>query len=62
MAASQAVQVSGQTDKLHLQSGCAKKVIYEINQPATSVPVLNNLKDEASWPREEVPKLNVCAL
>lgn len=28
-AASQAIQVSGQTDQLHLQSGCVEKVTYE---------------------------------
>lgn len=37
-ASNQAIQVFGQMDQLHLQSGCAEKVICEPHQSATSVP------------------------
>ncbi|KAM7336117.1 hypothetical protein ACRRTK_004610 [Alexandromys fortis] len=48
-AAGQAVQVSGQANQLHLQSGYAEKVIHESHQPATSatsVPIPDDPKDE----------------
>lgn len=47
-AAGQGVQVSSQTNQLHLQPGSAEDVVHELHQPAASVPFPDNLEGEVS--------------
>lgn len=50
----QVVQVSSQMNQLHLQSGGAKEVVHESHQPVSSVHILDDLEDEASWTRGQI--------
>ena len=47
-AVGQAVQVPGQTNQLHLQSGCPKETVHELHQPATTLPFLDDPENETS--------------
>lgn len=76
-AAGQGVQVSSQTNQLHLQPGGAEAVVRESHRPATAVPFLDpededsglggqhrcGCRDDNDDVRvQEVPTLKVCAL